>query len=37
LARTGIGLGLAVVALVLLGVGLALRRIGTLRLPRLGS
>ena len=37
LARTGIGLGLAVVALVLLGVGLALRRMGTLRLPRLGS
>jgi len=37
LARTGIGLGLAVVALVLLAVGLTLRRIGTLRLPRLHS
>ena len=37
LARTGIGLGLAVVAFALLGVGLALRRLGALRLPRVRS
>ncbi|HEX4820564.1 MAG TPA: hypothetical protein VFV00_10180 [Acidimicrobiales bacterium] len=37
LARTGIGLGAAVVGLALVGIGLALRRIGALRLPRLRS
>lgn len=37
LARTGIGLGLAVVAFALLGLGVVLQRAGRLRLPRLGS
>jgi hypothetical protein len=35
LARTGMGLGLAVVALALVGAGLALWRVGARRLPRL--
>ncbi|HJQ44199.1 MAG TPA: hypothetical protein VJ831_14010 [Jatrophihabitantaceae bacterium] len=37
LARTGIGLGLAVLGLVLLGVGIALHRIGALRFPHVRS
>jgi len=37
LARTGMGLGLAVIALALLGAGLALRRVSGLRLPHLRS